>query len=106
MKRLATSQLVVDSDHSPLFCSGSTTVVSSSFPPAESGRGSSPEDRPPAQYISIASLGIYLRAQAAPFRESLLPCTSPWSGMSSTPCSESLSPAIETRRHERGRSRL
>jgi hypothetical protein len=49
MKGLAVLQFAAVSRHSPLFCSGSTTVVSSSFPPVESGRCSSVEDLVPAQ---------------------------------------------------------
>jgi hypothetical protein len=86
MKELATLHSLQSSHHLPLFCSGSTTVVSSSFPPVESGRCSSVEDLVPAQSIQHFSLETWLMNWAQllllPLRESLLPCTSPCSGIS------------------------
>jgi hypothetical protein len=93
MKPLVTLHPGAVSDHSPLFCSGSTTVVSSSFPPAESGRCSSVEDLAPAQKISALALRIEGWALPPLFRESLLPWTRPWSGMSIDLSMEFWSPA-------------
>ena len=46
--------------HALLFCSGSITVVSSSTPPADSGRGSSVEGLLPAQAVSADRLELGL----------------------------------------------